>query len=237
MRKSSNKQKKKSSRSKKYRGINGALIQANNKVWPSLFTGSFHPGIGFPDRLRCNLRYVEGQGFSASATPAAQVYRMNSLFDPNLTGTGHQPEYYDSLTPMYGEYLVLGAKARLEFVNTGIVPTYIVVALMDQNNSGLSAENISESRYALTKTLGALTGSGVTVIEVPYMSTAHMNGERGNIETDPNFYTIITTNPSDQWFMVIKVASTDGITAVALNYRVVIEFNCIFRDLTPVTGS
>lgn len=37
-------------------------------------------------------------------------FRTNSLFDPDHTGVGHQPMYFDQMAALYKEYVVTGAK-------------------------------------------------------------------------------------------------------------------------------
>ena len=49
----------------------------------------------------------------AAGTPAAYVYRANGLYDPDLTGGGHQPRGYDQFTPMYNHWTVVGAKVTV----------------------------------------------------------------------------------------------------------------------------
>lgn len=43
-------------------------------------------------------------------------FRLTSLYDPDLTGTGHQPRGYDQLSTIYTGYLVLGVKYDIELV-------------------------------------------------------------------------------------------------------------------------
>ena len=40
---------------------------------------------------------------------------MNSLFDPNRTGTGHQPYGFDQLSTFYNRYYVTGSKMTVTF--------------------------------------------------------------------------------------------------------------------------
>lgn len=46
-------------------------------------------------------------------------FRSNSLFDPDITLTGHQPRFFDQFAAMYDKYRVLGSKIEFE----GIVET------------------------------------------------------------------------------------------------------------------
>ena len=53
---------------------------------------------------------------STAGARAVNTFRLNSLFDPDYTQTGHQPQWYDQYTAIYGQYRVLGAKIRATFV-------------------------------------------------------------------------------------------------------------------------
>jgi len=60
--------------------------------------------VGFPDRLRTTLKYSQAFTFSGTATPSGQAMMVNSCFDPDVTGTGHQPSFYDSFCSAAGPY-------------------------------------------------------------------------------------------------------------------------------------
>ena len=81
---------------------------------------SQHPrGIfGFPDEFITTIRYVDVYTLTSASNGIAKQYmRMNSLFDPDQTGTGHQPYYFDQFAALYNRYTVLGSKAncRVQF--------------------------------------------------------------------------------------------------------------------------
>jgi hypothetical protein len=55
--------------------------------------------------LHRTLRYVDMYLLSSSSgSVVTQVTRVNSLFDPDLTGTGHQPRGFDQLCSSTGPY-------------------------------------------------------------------------------------------------------------------------------------
>jgi len=49
------------------------------------------------------------------STGVLQRFRLNSLYDPDVTNTGHQPYQYDQLTAVYLYYLVRRAHIDLTF--------------------------------------------------------------------------------------------------------------------------
>lgn len=112
-------------------------------------TGLSYHDRGFPDRLRTNLVYGDVLTLTSTAgSRAVNTFRLNSLFDPDYTQTGHQPQWYDQYTAIYGQYRVLGAKIKATFVPqvnaTGETLTGpLLVGVTTSNDSTFTATNFS----------------------------------------------------------------------------------------------
>lgn len=66
---------------------------------------------GMPQSRVTSMRYAELLNVtSTTGIVGAQVYRANSLFDPNFSLGGHQPIGYDLMTQQYNHYCVIGSK-------------------------------------------------------------------------------------------------------------------------------
>lgn len=70
----------------------------------------------FPNMLFMKLQYKENNAYvysmsSGGSYLAERGYRQNSLFDPEYTGTGHQPYGFDDIATWYNFYTVVGCKA------------------------------------------------------------------------------------------------------------------------------
>lgn len=73
----------------------------------------------FPARKTVALRYVQTVSLDPSAaTNAIQVFRANSIFDPDYTGTGHQPMFRDNYATIYNEYKVNHSTITMVALNT-----------------------------------------------------------------------------------------------------------------------
>lgn len=82
--------------------------------------GQYGRGLtAFPATRFCRFKYCEDVIISSlTATPNAgneYVFRLNSLFDPNQTGTGHQPYLFDQMMNVYRRYRVYRCQVRLTF--------------------------------------------------------------------------------------------------------------------------
>jgi len=75
------------------------------------------PVNGFPEVLRTSLRYQDQYTLTSSSGSAAQwLFRLNSLFDPDLTGVGHQPLYFDQLSGIYQYYRIRSTRMHVTFL-------------------------------------------------------------------------------------------------------------------------
>ncbi len=87
-------------------------VNASAHLMEQLTSGSQDTNV-LPRSYRRRLRYCETYTFTtgtAGVIGAVQAMRLNSLYDPNKTGTGHQPYGFDQLSSFYGQFLVHSCK-------------------------------------------------------------------------------------------------------------------------------
>lgn len=73
----------------------------------------------FAQRYITKVKYTENLTVTGPVLGGLAQYnfRLNSIFDPNLSGTGYQPYGHDSLSSLYNRYRVIACN----YVITGIV--------------------------------------------------------------------------------------------------------------------
>jgi len=73
----------------------------------------------FPASIKKRLRYSTTFNLSSvSGAVASYVFRANDLFDPDFTGTGHQPMGFDQLMVWYNHFCVVESRIIAIFRNT-----------------------------------------------------------------------------------------------------------------------
>lgn len=88
-----------------------------------------------------------------TSIPTTYRFNLNSIYDPDLSGVGHQPYTHDSWESLYSQYTVKGARFNLLFKSSGYNPG--------------SANGIMVG-YAIRRDAGrSVTGDNVTVWELP----------------------------------------------------------------------
>jgi len=97
--------------------------------------------LPYPERFKTTLHYNEDFSLNGGAgTFDWQLMRATSLYDPNYTGTGHQPLYFDNLSAVYAKYIVRCC--------------YITITILEVNTSGYAVDQAVE--YSKAPTIGRL---------------------------------------------------------------------------------
>lgn len=78
---------------------------------PHIWNNNYTVRLTYAD----NYRHVFNYGSAAS-----QVFRTNSIFDPDFTGTGHQPLGRDLWASMYDYYCVLACHYQIKLYNGAV---------------------------------------------------------------------------------------------------------------------
>lgn len=193
--------------------------------------------VGFPDRLITILKYSQQTSASGSATPSAQAWIVNSCYDPDATGTGHQPSFFDTLSSVYARYYVRAFKLEVDFSNhTTTAGAFVVCGYSDQNITPNTVEQLVEARYSQMKTLGFNVGPAVKRISLPWMTTQQLMGQPF-AEADDNMYAGTGASPTDTAWGYTKCAADDGSTNVAIDMRTILYQEVVFKDLLPQISS
>lgn len=93
---------------------------------------------GFPMGRRNTMRYVENITMSSSAgVMATHLFSANGIYDPDITGLGHQPYGYDQMAAYFNHYVVIGSKITVNWMNepgsaVSENPSVVGVYLSDQ---------------------------------------------------------------------------------------------------------
>ena len=115
--------------------------------------------IGASNQQMVKLIYSDRFSITGTTVGSQQhVFRGNSLFDPDLTSTGHQPLYFDQWATIYNDYLVSASKIELRVENKDSDPALVKI-VPSNNTSPLTNTQLLEVRPAVTKEMSGSAGS------------------------------------------------------------------------------
>ncbi len=197
--------------------------------------------VGCPDSVRLILRY----GMLTTATTTlgslySYQFRGNSVFDPDLTGAGAQPNYFDNWANMYNSYTVLSSRIMVEVLNRTLTNP-VSVGVFPAYNTALPASinDLVGMRYARQVSIMG-TGNAVKARLTSQMSTSQMFGVPEIAVTADDLYSsVVSTNPAaaQTWYWTICAQVESGTTALDLQFRVILEYDVKFFDPAVVNLS
>lgn len=192
------------------------------------------PG-GFPDEVRVSLLYTEDFTISATGvTVQDQVCSGNSVFDPNVTGTGLQPACFDDWATQYNRYRVNGSRAVVEMFPLG-------------SGTGTGAFEVALCARVASTAVTSLSGFDDAIVQ-PRAKHAFVNTNAGvNIVTSMNVTTpkifgldhaafvggddtesAVSTNPVIRWYWHTLIKMADASSAGLGYFRVTVTYDVTF---------
>lgn len=189
----------------------------------------------FGTQYMATLTYADSFNFNIGAlgTTNAYTFRLNSLFDPDLTGIGHQPYQLDQLSAIYKRYQVYGARVHLSFSDPSGPTTYVGYRVRSSSNTTVSAgQIIGAIREMQSAKINHLSESGSERKDYSfYVDMAKVEGvSKATYQTDQADYSAaITANPVKSLFLdCIGVNPNLAARTVQLNIKIV--YNCRLTD-------
>lgn len=194
-----------------------------------------------PDRFFTSLNYNQLNAITALGlgVPALQSFRVNSLFDPDLTGVGHQPLGHDEFTPFYTKYTVTGIRYAVTFSNQSTTDyADVAIALRPNTNGYGTMSTVLESSYVQRAVLGPESGAGNIKTLRGTITIAKIRGVPANKVLDENDYSaLIGANPVLVPTLQIYVENQNTAAAITVNARTDITYFVQFYDRRVITQS
>lgn len=186
-----------------------------------------------PKSRICKLKYVEQITINpALGIVGSYVFSANGLYDPNTTGSGHQPYGFDQMMAFYNHYQVLGAKITVSATNSqdgngmwmgikvddsGTLITTDPVNLLEQP---MLRRTIISNQYSKTLNLSHTFSTKKFYSDKGIKSTynAELSGDA-------------SSNPADQAYFIVMVGPFTSLQDVgALPCIVEIEYTAKFFE-------
>lgn len=190
-----------------------------------------------PIKMRSVVRYSEQINLALpSAAAGTYVYAANGLFDPNITGIGHQPAGFDQLMLLYGRYCVEKSVISVTFsseYNTNNYNALVGITASTDNIGSTDYRRYTENPLC---TMGVIKATdGVVKLSQTYDGKGFFNMSYQS-DTDKNG--TVSSNPAELVYFNIFAAPTNpGNTMGFLQLQVQLEYHALFSDPVSLSGS
>lgn len=193
-------------------------------------------GFGFPKIVKMRHRYFENVTLVSSAgVPAFQRFRANGMYDPNQTGVGHQPLYYDQMTPIYNHWKVIGAKISVQFIPTAstTVPQFVGIIADDDTSTSVDINTLNEQPDTRRKQIAFNNNRPVRITHTYSAKKVYGPSVMGNNRLEGD----ATADPTEQFYFTLYNCPVDGSTAVGVSALVTIDYIAVWTEQKDVSGS
>lgn len=190
-----------------------------------------------PQTLITTLRYTEPFSINPLVGSAAwHVFSANGLYDPNITGGGHQPMGFDQLMTFYNHYEVIGAKIKMSIVPSPEVTGFNFGIKLDDSSTLAASgfEVICEHAMTSFKTHpGAGFSNGFDVYST-YSAKKFFGDKAGDRET----WGDASANPTDQAYFICFISPMTAMQDIAsIPCMATIEYVVKFREAKDLNWS
>lgn len=194
-------------------------------------------GLGFPLKQVKTLRYADLISVT-STTGIKGVYNFsaNGLFDPDITGTGHQPMFFDQMMAIYNHYAVIGAKIEIRGVpgSSNTSPMSVILNLNDDTTAATGDINAVQEQSLSSRLKICHVGETNPFRLVKKYSSKKVWGK--GIMANGDLHGDATANPLEQTYFQI-VVQTVGATTTSISFQVLITYIAVFFELKDVGQS
>jgi hypothetical protein len=200
-------------------------------------------GHPFGKQFYTKLRYNEAHTFGAGSTAnfaSNYKYCLNSLYDPNVSGVGHQPMGFDNLMSIYEKYTVVGAKITVCFIGDTTVPSVCGLRLVDGNETAVADKKRAiENGDSSWRYMTTANGGNNKIVLSRSVNCKKFFGQKAIVGDDK--YTLSSAQaPTDDdkiiaeiWVAPISASDVHGRTLV----DVTIEYTAVFTEPKELTLS
>ncbi len=187
-----------------------------------------------PTSADLTFRYADRISIDAAGSGAVALYQFsaNGMYDPDITGTGHQPLGFDqwmgtsSTTGFYNHYTVVSSQISITACsqaadNTG--QAIVALGLSDDTTVGIDINTALENPTYKHVVLGSV-GSGHDIVNLSHNFDAcqQFGLTPQALYAKDDLKGIYTSNPAEQTYFTIYVAS-DNPTVNPAAVSVVVE--------------
>lgn len=183
-------------------------------------------------------RYITKLKYSAAATLSlansySYTFNLNSCFDPDRTGGGHQPYGYDQLTPIYNRYRVIACSYSVTAYN-GSTPIRFGVLPSNEIPPISNMDEVCENPR------------GKWSIQVPGGDTQKVNGRvyipslvgrnKAQYMADDRFQATTSNSPQELALLNVYAQSMSNV-GVDVNCTITLNYLVEFFDAHPLDQS
>lgn len=200
------------------------------------YRNSISAGLGFPKTMVMTHKYSE---FCQLAGPGKQSFNWaaNNMYDPNVSGTGHQPMYFDQMCALYNHWTVIGAKIVVRpAAAVGNNQATKITAYL--NDDAVVVGDIDAAiEQATAKTVRVVPANSTNPIKPFVLKYSAKKNFKGSILGNDDMHGTATSGPTETMNWTIIQTALDGVSNVNFYYQVEIYYIAVWTEKKDMGSS
>lgn len=187
----------------------------------------------FPKQLFNTMRYVDLINIPQTTGAGRWQFSCNGLYDPNITGTGSQPMYFDQLVAIYDHYTVLKSRMKLTIFNNTDTTTNYTLYIDDDTTSNNTAYVAAQYDTASTRFEKTQVKGAITLYKT--WDASKMFGP--NPQAQDSLQGTSSANPTEQSYFTIIILDQGLTTGTTCSALVEIDYSCVWDEYVTTPAS
>lgn len=205
----------------------GPPIPTSNVANPYIMVRNM-PLFGLSARRR--LPYFESVAITGTASLAfAYSWSCNGCFDPNVSGTGHQPNGFDEMMKFYNHYTVVRSKCQLDVQNRNSESIRVALSLSGSTTYSTDYQNIMENGLLVSTPLTYVGAQGSLVTLKHSCDLAKFQGMKF-VNDDSDMRGDTASNPAEQAYYQLTLWNALTATVPIVLADIYIEYDVLFTE-------
>jgi len=194
---------------------------------------ALHP---IPQRYITKMKYSELVSTNANGFYS---FNLNSIFDPNRTGIGHQPYGFDTLATLYNRYRVISCGWRIAPVAPAVLASSSVqLGCLPANEELTGILSMSEckenprAKYSLTT-----TGGDIKFVTGKTYIPSLVGRNKAQYMADDRYQAPVTSSPNELAILNVFTAIGNVDNTATFPIQVLLEYSVEFFDIKHLSQS
>lgn len=197
-----------------------------------LVNTALHP---IPQRFITKMKYSEQVNTDANGQ---YRFNLNSIYDPNSTGTGHQPYGYDTLSTLYNRYRVISCGWRIQVnwqANQNAQPVLVGAIPANESLTFLSLAELRENPRAkyINQNYGAETIALTGKSYIPSL----VGRNKAQYMADDRYQALMTASPNELAILNVVTGPNGLDSPASATIQIVLEYTVEFFDIKHLAQS
>lgn len=182
-----------------------------------------------PARYICKMKY---SSFVRTDLAGQYLMNLNSVYDPDRSGLGHQPYGFDTLSTLYNRYRVIACGWVIQrAAGTAEASAPTLVGCMPSNDPGINFSNFDYLREnPRAKWVLQNPGAQVNTLRGKSYIPSLVGRTRAQYMADDSYQANVLSNPTENAILYIQTNSAVTQEPVIADVSVILEYTVEFYD-------